>query len=113
MFGTPGCGFWNFDAGAGTGKTIFGRRKVGRASAVCEADLSDEFLFLIFESTAPLVVSLSCLTPFDSGVGRTVSLCSALAGASHFLCAALQASLNVAGSVTFALRDLVLFQIHH
>jgi hypothetical protein len=60
--GTPGCSFWNFNAGVGTGKTIFGRRKVGRASAVCEGDLSNEFLFLIFESAAPIVIS--CIASF-------------------------------------------------
>jgi len=43
--GTPGRAFWNFNAGVGTGKTIFGRWKLGRASAVCEADVSNELLF--------------------------------------------------------------------
>jgi hypothetical protein len=33
------------NAGVGIGRTIFGRRKVGRASAVCEADVSNELLF--------------------------------------------------------------------
>jgi hypothetical protein len=56
VFGTPGCAFWNFDAGVGTGKTIFGRRKVGRASAVCEADVSNELLFRMAESMTLIVV---------------------------------------------------------
>jgi hypothetical protein len=60
--GTPDCTFWNLIDGVGTGKTIFGRRKIGRASAVCEADLSNEFLFLIFESAAPIVIS--CIASF-------------------------------------------------
>jgi hypothetical protein len=37
--GTPGRASWNFHAGVGRGKTIFDRRKVGRASVVCEVTL--------------------------------------------------------------------------
>jgi hypothetical protein len=54
--GTPDCTFWNFDAGVGTGKTIFGRRKVGRASAVGDEDVRNELLFRMVESVTLIVV---------------------------------------------------------